>query len=236
MPTILFIQNYATDPPHLVARWLEEIGFTTKTIHAYSGEEIPAVLADDVSAVIALGGAMNAMQDSQFPWLTAEKKLLKNLVDTDFPVLGICLGAQLLGAALGGTISRLSQNEIGIYEINQVSEDPIMSIGRNALSTQWHEDYVSVLPAGATLIADSPQCPTQIFKVGELSYGLQCHPEADASIVTLWEQKPDNAFSHFDTSKISTTVADTVKAKEPDLASTWKPIIQSWGMAVLAKN
>jgi GMP synthase-like glutamine amidotransferase len=109
-----------------------------------------------------------------------------------------------------------------------------MSVGYGALTTQWHEDYVSVLPAGATLIADSPQCPTQIFKVGELSYGLQCHPEADASIVTLWEQKPDNAFSHFDTSKISTTVADTVKAREVDLASTWKPIIQSWGKAVQA--
>ena len=236
MPTILFIQNYATDPPHLVARWLEELGFSTKTIHAYSGEEIPAVLTDDVAAVIALGGAMNALEDSKFPWLTVEKQLLKNLVDSGFPVMGICLGAQLLGAALGGAISRLNQNEIGIYTINQVAEDPIMTVGRNALTTQWHEDYVSVLPAGATLIADSPQCPTQIFKVGELSYGLQCHPEADASIVTLWEQKPDNAFSHFDTSKIHTTVADTVKAKEVDLASTWKPIIQSWGKAVLAKN
>jgi GMP synthase-like glutamine amidotransferase len=61
MPTILFIQNFETDPPHLVARWLEEIGFSAKTIAAYSGEEIPAVLADDISAIIALGGAMNAM-------------------------------------------------------------------------------------------------------------------------------------------------------------------------------
>ena len=230
---ILFIQNYATDPPHLVAQWLEELGFTTKTIKAFDGEPIPAVLPEDVAALIPLGGAMNAMQDAEYPWLTEEKSLIKNSVEDDLPVLGICLGAQLLGAALGGTVSRLDSNEIGIYEINQVAEDAIMSVGKAAPTTQWHEDYVAVLPSGATLIADSPQCPTQIFKVGNLSYGLQCHPEADASIVALWEAKPDSAFKNFDGAPENATVASTVKLREGDLATTWKPIIQSWGRAVL---
>lgn len=230
---VLFIQNYATDPPHLVAEWLEEIGFTTKTIKAFDVEAIPAELDADVCALIPLGGAMNAMQDDEYPWLADEKALIKKSVDADLPVLGICLGAQLLGAALGGTISRLESNEIGIYEINQVADDAIMKVGRGAPTAQWHEDYVAVLPAGATLIADSPRCPTQIFKVGTLSYGLQCHPEADASIVAMWEAKPDNAFQNFDGAPENVTITSTVKSREGDLATTWKPIIQQWGRAVL---
>lgn len=233
---ILFIQNYATDPPHLVARWLEELGFTSKTIKAYDGEIVPTSLPTDVAALIPLGGAMNAMQDAEYPWLADEKVLIRKSVEADLPILGICLGAQLLGAALGGTISRLDSNEIGIYEINQVAEDSIMNVGNAALTTQWHEDYVSVLPAGAILIADSQQCPTQIFKVGSLSYGLQCHPEADASIIAMWEAKPDSAFKNFGGAPAPVRVASTVKTRERDLARTWKPIIQGWGRAVLDKR
>ena len=233
---VLFIQNYATDPPHLVSEWLEELGFTSRTIRAFEGEPIPTELSSEISAIIPLGGAMNAMQDAEYPWLADEKELIRNSVKADLPVLGICLGAQLLGAALGGTISRLDSNEIGIYEINQIADDAIMSVGKAAPTTQWHEDYVAVLPVGATLIADSVQCPTQIFKVGTLSYGLQCHPEADASIVAMWEAKTDNAFKNFDGAPEKATVASTVKSREGDLAKMWKPIIQNWGRAVLERS
>ena len=228
-PTILFIQNYATDPPHLVGRWLMELGFKIEIIRAYEGDSIPHELAPHLSAVIPLGGAMGALDDHIAPWLSDERLLLKALISDGVPVLGICLGAQLLGAALGGEIGRLSQSEIGIYEISQVASDSIMNIGSSMPTAQWHEDFVEVLPSGATLIAESDTCPTQIFKVGELSYGIQCHPEADASIVALWEAKPDNAFKSFGERKVS----DSVKAQEELLALSWKPIIQAWGSAVI---
>lgn len=235
-PTILFIQNYATDPPHLVGRWLMELGFAVETIRAYDGETIPAELPRHVKGVIALGGAMGALDDHLHPWLATERALLRKIVSEDVPVIGICLGAQLLGAALGGEISRLRENEIGIYEINQVAEDSIMTVGASALTTQWHEDYVSVLPKGATLIASSEKCPTQIYRVGELTYGLQCHPEADASIVSLWENKPDNAFQNFEKTSESVSIADTVRAREADLETLWKPLIQKWGREVLNRS
>ena len=233
-PTILFIQNYATDPPHLVAEWLHELGFSIETLRAFDGEVIPNELPPHIKAMIPLGGAMNALEDDTYPWLAHERALIKKVVDQGIPVLGICLGAQLLGAALGGTVSRLKENEIGIYEINQVSDDAIMSVGLNAPTTQWHEDYVSVLPAGATLVANSERCPTQIFRVGNLTYGLQCHPEADSSIVALWESKPDNAFLNFQSKSENETIAQRVKAREVDLRNIWKPVIQNWGKAVLA--
>ena len=233
--TILFIQNYATDPPHLVADWLTELGFLTENIRAFAGEQIPSDLPAHISAVIPLGGAMNAMQDAEYPWLAHERALLKNIVLAGTPVIGICLGAQLLGAALGGKVGRLDQNEIGIYEIDQVADDEIMTVGQGALTTQWHEDFVEVLPPGATLIAKSDNCPTQIFRVGELTYGLQCHPEADASIVSLWEEKPDNAFKNFQKESDQRTISETVKAREGELVQQWKPLIQNWGRAVLAR-
>lgn len=232
--TILFIQNYATDPPHLLAQWLEEIGFSTQTIRAFDGEPIPNEHPSHIRGLIALGGAMGALDDHLAPWLAPERALLKKSVEAGLPTIGICLGAQLLGAALGGTVSRLENNEIGIYEIDQVADDAIMSVGKGAVTTQWHEDYVSVLPADATLIASSANCPTQIYRVGELTYGLQCHPEADASIVALWENKPDNAFKNFEKGAVTTTIAETVKAREGDLADLWKPLIQRWGQAVKA--
>jgi GMP synthase-like glutamine amidotransferase len=235
-PTILFIQNYATDPPHLVGRWLMEIGFKVEIIRAFDGETIPTELPGHVKGVIALGGAMGAMDDHLHSWLAPERALLKKVVNEDVPVIGICLGAQLLGAALGGEISRLGENEIGLYEITQVAEDSIMSVGLTALTTQWHEDYVSVLPEGATLVAKSETCPTQIYRVGELTYGLQFHPEADGSIVSLWENKPDNAFQNFEKSSIESTVAETVTARESDLEQVWKPLIQKWGREVLARS
>lgn len=234
-PTILFIQNYATDPPHLVGRWLMEIGFKIEIIRAYDGDPIPESLPPHVAGVIALGGAMGALDDHLHGWLAPERALLKKIVGEDIPVIGICLGAQLLGAALGGTVGRLEENEIGIYGIEQIAEDPIISLGNSAIATQWHEDYVSVLPVGATLLARSEKCPTQIYRVGELTYGLQCHPEADASIVSLWENKPDNAFKNFQKSTSDMSIAETVKAHELDLELLWKPLIQKWGQEVLAR-
>ena len=227
--TVLFIQNYLSDPPHLMAAWLNEIGFEVETIKAFEGEAIPETLPTHISALIPLGGAMGAMDDDIAPWLAPERELIRTSVAAGVPVIGICLGAQLLGAALGGTVSRLAKNEIGIYEISQVEPDEIMNVGESTLSTQWHEDFVSTLPQGATLLAKSDTCPTQIFKVAELSYGIQCHPEADASIVALWEAKPDNAFKEFGLVKVS----DSIKLAEPTLAASWKPIIQNWGHAVL---
>ena len=235
-PTILFIQNYATDPPHLVGRWLMEIGFKVEIIRAFDGEEIPTEIPSHVKGVIALGGAMGALDDHLHSWLAPERALLKKVVSEDVPVIGICLGAQLLGAALGGEISRLGENEIGLYEISQVADDSIMSVGPTALTTQWHEDYVSVLPEGATLVAKSETCPTQIYRVGELTYGLQFHPEADGSIVALWENKPDNAFKNFEKTTIESTIADTVTARESDLELVWRPLIQKWGREVLARS
>ena len=229
--TVLAIQNDETDPPHLVGKWLEEIGFEVKTIHAYRGEEVPNKVPEGVVALMPLGGHMGAMDDHVAPWLKPEREMLADAVAKDFPIFAICLGAQLLAAATDGKVERMPKAEIGIYEISPVSRDEIINFGESALTTQWHEDYVTKLPTGATRLAESDLCPNQIYKMGSHTYAFQSHPEVDGQIVTRWEKDADNAF--IESGSIS--VKEQVKAAESKLEETWKPIVQKWGLSILNK-
>jgi GMP synthase (glutamine-hydrolysing) len=228
---ILAIQNDETDPPHLVGKWLEDIGFEVKTIHAYRGEVVPNKIPENVVALMPLGGHMGAMDDHLASWLKPERELLADAVAKDFPIFAICLGAQLLAAATDGKVERMPKGEIGIFEIKSVLPDPIVNFGERAITTQWHEDFVTKLPTGAVRIATSELCPNQIYKMGSHTYAFQSHPEVDGAIVTRWEQDADNAF--IESGSISVK-AEVAKA-EVELEKTWKPIVQSWGRSILNK-
>lgn len=226
--TILVIQNDESDPPNLVGKWLEEIGFDLEVIHAYRGEKVPTELSKDYCALMPLGGHMGALDDHIAPWLEDERTLLAKAVKEDFPIFAICLGAQLLAAATDGKVERMENNEIGIYEIDSVARDEIVNFGDKALTTQWHEDYVAKLPSGATRLASSKLCPNQIYKMGRNTYAFQSHPEADGNLVSRWEKDADNAFIEFG----SISVKERVIAAEEELAKTWKPIVQNWGRSI----
>jgi GMP synthase (glutamine-hydrolysing) len=229
-PTILAIQNDETDPPHLVGRWLAELGFEVKVIHAYRGELVPNKVPKDVAALMPLGGHMGALDDQVAPWLKAERELLADAVSKDFPIFAICLGAQLLAAATDGKVERMPKSEIGIFEIKSVASDPIVDFGQSAITSQWHEDYVTKLPTGAKLLAASELCTNQIYKMGSHTYAFQSHPEVDGAIVTRWEEDADNAFIESG----SVSVKAQIAAAEVDLVKTWKPIVQSWGAKLLS--
>ncbi len=228
-PVILAIQNDETDAPHLVGRWLEEIGFEIKVLRAYAGEKVPTEVPEGVSALIPLGGHMNANEDHLHPWLSHERALLKDAIDRDIPIFAICLGTQLLAVAGGGRVERAEVGEVGIYQINRVDEaDPIFNF-ETVPAAQWHEDQVTVLPSGATLLASSERCQNQIYRLGSRSYGVQFHPEIDLEIVKWWEAEADNAFK--DSGK--RTIVPEMAAAESELITTWKPFIQKWGLSVL---
>jgi len=230
-PVILAIQNDETDAPHLVGLWLEELGFEIQVLRAYAGEVVPTSVADSVSALLPLGGHMNATEDHLHPWLAPERALLKDAIDRDIPIFAICLGTQLLAVAGGGRVERAEIGEVGIYEItrNEVS-DPVFNLSAPAPVAQWHEDQVTVLPDGATLLASSELCRNQVYRIGSKIYGVQFHPEIDLEIVKWWEAEADNAFK--DSGKA--TIQPEMAAAESELIKTWKPIVQSWGREVLA--
>ena len=232
-PIILAIQNDETDAPHLVGEWLTELGFEIQVLRAYAGESVPTFVPENISALIPLGGHMNATDDINFPWLSAERALLKDAIDRDIPIFAICLGTQLLAVAGGGRVERAKIGEVGIYSVTSTQEpDSIFNFNGELPVAQWHEDFVSVLPTGATLLASSELCANQIYRLGRKSYGVQCHPEIDLSIVKWWEAEADNAF--IDSGK--TTIQPEVAAAEAELIEVWKPIVQRWGREVLVRR
>jgi GMP synthase (glutamine-hydrolysing) len=234
-PHLLVIQNDESDPPHLAGRWLIELGFTVQIIRAYLGEPVPLHVPDGIAALMPLGGHMGATDDQIAPWLPAERALLADALQREIPIFAICLGSQLLAIAGGGAVTRAATGEIGIYQISPTraaADDSVFDIPAGTAVTQWHEDEVSALPEGAICLASSEQCNNQIYRIGELAYGVQFHPEADLSIVAKWEAQPDNAFTTLGKS----SVLAEVEAAAHDLAIFWKPIIQRWGALVLARD
>ena len=174
---------------------------------------------------------MNANEDHLYPFLTAEKNLLRKAVENDVPVFGICLGTQLLAVATGGEVVQSSQSEIGIFDIELTAEasfDPVFNIAATNKVAQWHEDVVSTLPPKATLLASSPLCKNQVYRIGKKTYGVQFHPEIDSSIIRDWEEHADHALQASDRSGVEAEVAPF----DAELARIWRPVIQSWARLI----
>jgi GMP synthase (glutamine-hydrolysing) len=147
-------------------------------------EDLARVELDRWAGIISLGGEMGAHDGARYPFLAPEIDLLERAHAEGVPVLGICLGAQLLATALGGTVTPGGCHEVGWLEVDVVTDDPLLGPARRTRQFQWHSDAFD-LPPGAELIATSPAWATEAYRLGT-SYGLQFHPEVDASLVRAW--------------------------------------------------
>ena len=149
---------------------------------------------DDFGAVLVFGGAMHADQDDRHPWLRQENLFLQRLLDRHVPVLGVCLGAQLLAKAASAPVGPSSEPEVGWFEIELTEEgrdDPVLgSLPPRFEAFQWHF-YTHGLPAGAVELARSRVC-TQAFRLGESAWGVQFHPEVTAEQVESWIAEDKN--------------------------------------------
>jgi GMP synthase-like glutamine amidotransferase len=149
-------------------------------------EPVPEV--DAFRAVIVLGGAMHPDHDAEHPWLTPEKALLRSLLGRGTPILGVCLGAQLLAEAAGAQPRRARRPEIGWYEVELTREaagDPLAgALPKRFESFQWHS-YEAPLPPGGTALARSDVC-LQAFRVNGSSWGIQFHAEVTSREVDAW--------------------------------------------------
>ncbi len=143
---------------------------------------------DAYGAVLVFGGAMHADQDRHHPWLREENLFLERLLDLRRPVLGICLGAQLLAKAAHAPVHRAEDFEIGWHPVElteEAAEDPVLGrLPRRFDAFQWHH-YTHDVPAGAVELARSRVC-TQAFRLGENAWGVQFHPEVTLQQVEGW--------------------------------------------------
>jgi len=151
------------------------------------GTPLPRPL-DDYGAVIIFGGAMHADQDDRHPWLREENMFLQRLFDLGTPMLGVCLGAQLLAKAAHAPVFPVSSPEIGWHEIeltDAATGDPVLGgLPERFDAFQWHY-YGHGLPAGADELATNDVC-TQAFRLGERVWGVQFHPEVTLAQIEQW--------------------------------------------------
>jgi GMP synthase-like glutamine amidotransferase len=152
-----------------------------------AGEAMPASLLE-LDAVAMFGGGMNVRDADRLPWMRAEIELLRDVLQDDVPVIGVCLGAQLLAAAAGAEVRRSPSPEIGWFDVARCEDgehDPLFSrLPNRFLAYEWHS-YASALPAGSVELARSAACP-QAFRLGERAWGVQFHPEVLPEIVREW--------------------------------------------------
>ena len=139
-------------------------------------------------AVMTLGGSMNVDQEALHPWVAEERALLAELIERETPLLGVCLGAQLVAAAAGGDATRAPSPEVGWYEVEVTPAgrgDPIIGpLAPRFDALEWH-GYECDLPPEATVLAQTPLC-TQAFRIGDSAWGIQFHAEVTTADAGRW--------------------------------------------------
>lgn len=143
--------------------------------------------------LIVLGGPMNVSEVDRYPHLRTEQALIREAIEEGVPVLGICLGAQLIAATLGAMIRPAAETEIGWYHVaptEAAQDDPVLGhLGASERLFQWHGDTFE-LPDGAVHLAAGNAVPNQAFRWGDNVYGFQFHLEVDQPMIERWLRVP----------------------------------------------
>jgi GMP synthase (glutamine-hydrolysing) len=184
MARVHVVQHSASEGLGQLADWLPAIGVDVHPTHPYLGNRVPPSVEGD--ALIVLGGSMGAYDDDAAPWLPSVRALLASAIDDGVPTIGICLGAQLLAVAAGGTVERGKAGaEIGFGEVTVTTGDDLLTAGVMPV-VQWHYDAVTELPGSAVVLASNAHYPIQAFRIGDVAWGLQFHIEASTDMVRAW--------------------------------------------------
>jgi GMP synthase (glutamine-hydrolysing) len=184
------LQHVAHEGPGAIADALLAGGHDISLVRVDESGTVPSTdEVSDMSGLVVMGGPMGVNDDAEYPWLSAERALIAKAVLAGIPVLGICLGAQQLAAALGGMVSTGPEAEIGTGEVHltsQAADDPVFGVFDSPLPCfHWHGDTFS-LPPGSELLAWNELYLHQAFRFGAHAYGLQFHVELTPTLAEQW--------------------------------------------------
>jgi GMP synthase-like glutamine amidotransferase len=158
-----------------IATWLEVRQATIRYTRFFEAPELPPL--DSIDMLIILGGPMSANDEDKLPWLVQEKQFIRDAIVREIPILGICLGAQLIASAMGARIYRNPAKEIGWLPIQAVAAPSgTLRLPQECLAFHWHGETFD-LPAGAMHLARSKGCENQAFQLNQKIIGLQFHLE-----------------------------------------------------------
>jgi GMP synthase-like glutamine amidotransferase len=189
VPSVLILQHLSNDGPGFLATWLAQNGIAFEVRNAAVGDRVPTDLGRH-AALAVLGGEMSANDD--LPFLRDEERLIRRAMAAGRPVIGHCLGGQLMARALGATVQASPAPEIGWHPIAlTAAARDWFGDGATAQVCQWHYEAFG-LPPGATLLAGNAACPHQAFAIGP-HLAMQFHIEVDTDKLEGWWHALDPA-------------------------------------------
>ena len=191
---ILILQHISVEDPGFIKDLMIKDKFNLKTVKLYQGEKIPENLKK-YDAMFSMGGPMDTWMEKKYPWLKDEKKsIYEYVVKLNRPFLGFCLGCQLLGEVLGGTVEKMKESEIGILDLsmqNGYTSDALFKHFNTIIKVlQWHSYQVNNL-SGVEVLASSNLCKYQAFRYKQHAYGIQFHLEAKNNTIKSWASIPE---------------------------------------------
>lgn len=188
-PVLAVTQHVSYEHPGLVATVAAARGLATDVRRLDLGDAPPALA--DADGLVVMGGPMNVDETSEHPWLDPEREAVWSFIDGERPVLGVCLGAQVIARALGADVFAGDGEEIGMGSVQLTEDgsvDPLLAgLGPELACFHWHGDTFD-LPRGATRLARNERYENQAFRVGS-AWGLQFHVEVDRALADEWSAR-----------------------------------------------
>ena len=193
MKKALVIMHVESEGPGTLGEFLQSYGFRLQTVKLHKEEKLPRSV-QQFDAIVSMGGHMSVRDEALYPFLKDEKEFLRKAIDKNIPILGICLGAQMIAHACGAAVEPANEKKVGwknVFVTGEGRKDILFQGLPDILQVfQWHEDTFE-MPHGGTLLATGKECPHQAFRYRN-AYGFQFHIEVTENILTEWfETQPE---------------------------------------------
>ncbi len=186
IPRVLALQHADPEHPGLIADAVRGVGGTLETVRGDLGQAAPSFL-DGYSGLVIMGGPQSVYEEDRFPYLRDEKRLARQAIDNNIPLIGVCLGSQIIADVLGAEVHPSGDVEIGWKDVTrsaEIANNPVLSpLPQTFTPLHWHGDVYD-LPAGATPVGSSEMTPCQGFAYGETTYALLFHLEMSEQQIT----------------------------------------------------
>lgn len=229
-PKAIIFQNAEGEGPGILEECLKTRGWEWKIIHLYLEEEIPTDWSNS-SLLVVMGGPMNVYEEDTYPFLREETQTIRMALDNGLPVMGFCLGAQLMTKALGARVVKGHTKEIGWYPVQiteQGQKDPLLSpFPKQVTVFQWHEDTFH-LPAGALRLFGSENYLNQAMRIGDMNYGFQFHFEITNDMIEQWIRSSGNEIDEMGGKALADIITGDAQGYLPNLHTLAKSFFDNY--------
>jgi GMP synthase-like glutamine amidotransferase len=232
MTDILIVRHVAHEGPGYLRSWLEGKGLSWRVVKIDHDEPVPA-RAGDYRGLVFMGGPMSVNDD--LPWIAPALNLIRDALTNDIPVLGHCLGGQLIARAAGAAVSRNPVPEYGWLPVmradNDGARDWLGALPERFDAFHWHGETFAI-PADGTLVLSSEHCRNQAFVIGT-SLALQCHVEMTTALVRDWVARADpDTLTPAPSIQSADTILDDLHRRVAELQSLADALYERWAQGL----